>query len=100
MRVGFMQRSLNRRANEAALPTYLLHFPIVIAISALVVELPLGLWPKAFINVAFGVAATLVVVGVAVRIPVLRPLLGLRRVHPGVAPLASAGPAVVPAARG
>ncbi len=79
MRVGFMQRPLPARANELALPTYLLHFPIVIAISAVVVGLPLGLWPKAGLNVSLGLATTLLVVGTAVRIPALRPVLGLRR---------------------
>ncbi len=78
MRVGFMQRPLPARANELALPTYLLHFLLVITITALVVQLPLALWPKALLNVALGLAATLLVVTGVVRIAVVRPLIGLR----------------------
>jgi peptidoglycan/LPS O-acetylase OafA/YrhL len=78
MRVGFMRRPLARVATEAALPTYVLHLPIVIAISIVVVGLPLGLLPKALINVGLGLATTLLVVAVATRIPVVRDLLGLR----------------------
>lgn len=77
LRLRFMQRPLPARASEWTLPIYLLHYPVVIAISALVVELPLGLWPKAVANVGLGLAVTLLVVAAIVRIRIMRPLLGL-----------------------
>jgi hypothetical protein len=79
MRLSFMQRPIPAPANEWTLPIYLLHYPIVIAISALVVELPLALWPKALLNVALGLVVTLIVVAGAVRVGRLRTMLGLRR---------------------
>jgi peptidoglycan/LPS O-acetylase OafA/YrhL len=82
MRVRFLQWPLPARVNEMVLPIYLLHYPIVIALSALVVQWPFDLWPKAALNVSLGLAATIVVVTLVTRIPVVRPLLGLRR-QPG-----------------
>jgi peptidoglycan/LPS O-acetylase OafA/YrhL len=79
MRLPFMQRPLPQRANEWTLPIYLLHYPIVIALTALVVQLPLGFWPKVVVNVGLGLAATLIVVAFAVRVAPLRPILGLRQ---------------------
>jgi hypothetical protein len=79
MRAGFMQRPLPPLASEAALPAYVLHFPIVIGISALVVEWSLGFGAKILINALLGVGVTLLVVFAALRFPLLRPLLGLRR---------------------
>lgn len=79
MRAGFMQRPLPPLASEAALPAYVLHFPIVIGISALVVEWSLGFGAKILINALLGVGVTLLVVFAALRFPPLRPLLGLRR---------------------
>lgn len=79
IRAGFMQRPLPPLASEAALPAYVLHFPIVIGISALVVEWSLGFGAKILINALLGVGVTLLVVFAALRFPLLRPLLGLRR---------------------
>ncbi len=78
MRVGSKQRPLGRRAAEWTLPTYVLHYPIVIAVSSVVVGLPLDLWPKAALNVGLGLGVTLVVVAVVTRNRLVRPLLGLR----------------------
>lgn len=79
MRVGFMQRSLPPPAGEAALPAYILHFPIVIAVSALVVQWPIGLEAKVLTNALLGTGASLLVTAVVMRISVLFPLLGLHR---------------------
>jgi glucans biosynthesis protein C len=97
MRVLLMQRPLPPQASEAVLPTYVLHFPIVIAISFLVVQWPLDLWAKVVINVGLGVGVTLLVAAAALRLPVLRPLLGVRRARPSVVRAPTAPPAVVPA---
>jgi glucans biosynthesis protein C len=78
MHIGFMQRPLARAANEAVLPTYVLHLPIVIAISIVVVQWPLGLVPKALINVILGVGVSLLAAAAALRLPVVRMLLGGR----------------------
>jgi glucans biosynthesis protein C len=96
MRVSFMQRRLPPQASEAVLPTYVVHFPIVIAISFLVVQWPLDLWGKVVINVGLGVGVTLLVVAAALRLPLLRPLLGVRA-RPSVVRAPPAPPAVVPA---
>jgi hypothetical protein len=78
MHIGFVQRPLARAANEALLPAYVLHLPIVIAISILVVQLPLGLVPKAVINVVLSVGISFLVAAAALRLPGLRMLLGVR----------------------
>lgn len=97
MRVGFMQRPLPASAGEAALPAYVLHFPVVIGISALVVEWSLGFGAKILINALLGVGVTLLVSAIVIRIPALRPLLGLRRPRPSI-PRASwaSNPPLVP----
>jgi peptidoglycan/LPS O-acetylase OafA/YrhL len=100
MRVRFMQRPLNPGASAVALPIYLLHLPIVITISAVVVEWPLALWPKALVNVGLGLAATLLVATIAIRVPVIRRLLGVRRVQPEAVQRTPAPPAVLPSSPG
>lgn len=84
MRAAFMQRLLPALAAEAALPAYVLHFPIVTAISSLVVQSPLEFVVKIVANALLGVGASLVVTAALLRISVLRPLLGLRRIRPSV----------------
>ena len=82
MRIAFLQRPLARPANEAVLPAYVLHLPIVIAISVVVVQWPLGLATKAALNVALGVGVSVLVASAAPRLPILRMLLGARRHRP------------------
>lgn len=82
MRIEFMQRPLALTANEAVLPMYVLHLPIVIAISMLVIQLPLALVPKALINVVLGVGVSFASASAVLRLPVLRTLLGARRRRP------------------
>jgi hypothetical protein len=81
MRARFMQRPLPPLASEAALSAYILHFPVVIGISALVVEWSLGFGAKILINVVLGVGSTLLASAIVLRIPVLRLLMGLRPVR-------------------
>lgn len=77
MRVRGLQRPLSARAADAALPTFVLHYPVVIAVSALVVGWPLGIWTKVVLSVGLSLSATFLVVAAATRISVVRPLLGL-----------------------
>ena len=97
MRVGFMQRPLLAYAGKATLPLYILHYPIVVAFSFLVIQWPLGLGTKTLVNAVLGVGASLLVVVAALRFPLLRPLLGLRRPRPSI-PRASwdSNPPLVP----
>jgi hypothetical protein len=90
MRTEFMQRPLPALAGEAALPAYVLHFPLVMAISALVVRWPLGFEAKLLANVLLGVGASLAVSVAVLRLPLLRPLLGIRRPRPAVVQSATA----------
>jgi hypothetical protein len=82
MRTAFMQGLLPFLANQAVLPVYVVHLPIVLAISFVVVQLPLGLLPKALAIVGLGVGIAALVALVALRLPVLRVLLGARRRRP------------------
>ena len=78
MRVAAWQRPLAARVSETALPLYILHLPVVMAISVFVVRSPLDLWPKVLINLVLGIAVSVMVAATAVRIAFLRPVLGLR----------------------
>jgi peptidoglycan/LPS O-acetylase OafA/YrhL len=79
MRARFMQRPLPASVAEAALPLYVLHYPIVLVISFFVIQWPLGLGTKILINSLAGVGTSCLAAAAAVRLPPLRPLLGLRR---------------------
>lgn len=78
IRAGFMQCSLPPLASDVALPAYILHFPVVIGISALVVDWSLGFGTKILVNLVLGVGATLLLSALVLRISALRLLLGLR----------------------
>ncbi len=84
MRVKFMQRPLPARLGEAALPAYILHFPIIVAVATLVIRSPLSLGVKILLSTLLGVGGSLLVAAVALKLPILRPLLGLRRPSPSV----------------
>ncbi len=68
MRAKFMQRPLPSFAATTSMATYVLHFGIVIAISALVVQLTLDVWTKIALNVALGVGFSVLAAAVAVRL--------------------------------
>lgn len=78
MRVAAWQRPLPARVSETALPLYILHLPFVMTISFFVVRSPLDLWTKVLVNLALGVAVSVIVAAAAVRVGFLRPVLGLR----------------------
>jgi peptidoglycan/LPS O-acetylase OafA/YrhL len=82
MRIRPWQRRLPDAVAEKAMPLYILHAPIVAAISLFVVGSPLGFWAKVVVNVILGVAASLLAATCASRIAFLRPLLGMRPVGP------------------
>lgn len=78
MRVEAWRRPLAARVGEAALPLYILHLPVVMTISFFVVRSSLDFWPKVIVNLVLGVAVSIIVAATAVRVPFLRPVLGLR----------------------
>jgi len=78
IRARFMQRPLPFLANQAVLPIYVLHLPIVLGISFVVVGWPIGLVPNAVLIVGLGVGITVVVTMAALRMPIPRSLLGAR----------------------
>lgn len=80
MRLAFMQRPLPALAADVALPAYVVHFPIVTAITSLLVLSPLEFGMKIAANALLGVGVSLAVAAALIRIPALRPLLGLRRI--------------------
>ncbi|MBP1705805.1 MAG: acyltransferase 3 [Chloroflexi bacterium] len=84
LRARRLQRPLPERVGEAVLPIYILHQPIVVAVSFVVVGLSVGLAVKAALIVVVGLAATVAVVELALRVPVIRTLLGARRPGPQV----------------
>ncbi len=88
LRARFMQRPLPVAVGEAALPVYILHYPILFGIAALAIQSPLGLEAKIMINEVLVMGVTLLLTAAVLRISVLRPLLGLRRPQPGGNPAA------------
>ncbi len=82
MRAEFMQRRLAMGIGEAALPLYVLHYPILFGIAALVIQSPLSLEAKVLVNEVLVVGTSLLVTLIVLRISVLRPLLGLRSPAP------------------
>ena len=79
MRVAFMQLPLPRRVGELAMPLYIVHFSFVSAISVIVIRSPLELPAKVAVNLALGVGLSVLGAIVATKVPLLRPLMGLRR---------------------
>jgi peptidoglycan/LPS O-acetylase OafA/YrhL len=86
MRAGFMQWPVPANLGEAAMPVYVLHYPILFGIVALVVQWPLVLAAKIIISEVLVVGATLLMAAAVLRISVLRPLLGLRHSQSGTNP--------------
>ncbi len=79
------------------MPTYVLHFPIVIAISALVVASPFDTSTKLVINVALGVGVSALVAAAAIRLPGIAAVVGAQharhgQTRPAVVPLRSVEP--------
>lgn len=78
MRAARLQLPISQRVGDAVLPVYVLHQPVILAVAFVVVQWPIGILPK-WIGV-FGVSlmATLLLVGLGLRLRVTRVLLGAR----------------------
>ncbi len=68
------------------MPIYVLHYPVLFGIVALVVQWPLRLEAKVMVSQVLVMAITLLSTAAVLRISVLRPLLGLRLSQSGVNP--------------
>lgn len=82
MHVRFMQQPLATGLGEMAMPAYILHMPIVVTTTFVVVELPLDLLAKITISLLVSVGATIAVAAIATHVGILRRLLGLRPMPP------------------
>jgi glucans biosynthesis protein C len=95
MRLRAAQRPLPTRVANISLPLYVVHMPIVLAISAVVVRSSLDLWPKLVVNVALALGLSLIGATIASSVPGLRRLFGKPRAPqpetPSQAALASPG---------
>lgn len=83
--------------NDAILPFYVLHHPVVVVLGFYVIQLPFGVWPKFALLFAGGFAITTAVYEVVIRhFGPLRLLFGLRYASPA-GPRAGLPPAATPA---
>lgn len=78
MRVARLQLPVPARFNEAVLPVYVVHQPVILAVSFFVVQWPIGIVPKWLIVLGASLAITLALVELGLRGPVTRVLLGAR----------------------
>jgi peptidoglycan/LPS O-acetylase OafA/YrhL len=78
LRVARLQRPVVARLNEAVLPVYVVHQPVILAVAFFVVQWPIGILPKWLIVFAISLAITLALVELGLRSPVTRVLLGAR----------------------
>ena len=67
------------RANRAILPFYVLHHPVAVAVSAVVVQWSIGLWAKLAVILAVSLAGTLGLTELVMRTRVGRPSSASRR---------------------
>jgi peptidoglycan/LPS O-acetylase OafA/YrhL len=93
MRATRLQRPVSEHLGDVVLPVYVIHQPVILAVSFFVVQWPLGILPKWLIVFGIAVPITLVLVELALRTPVVRILLGAR-IRPA-APVAPVAPAMV-----
>jgi len=78
LRLRVLHRPLPRAVGEAVLPLYILHQPIVLLVSSIVVTWPLGLLPKALIATAASLAGSVAITAVLLRATPTGILLGIR----------------------
>jgi peptidoglycan/LPS O-acetylase OafA/YrhL len=78
MRAAALQRPVPGHLGEAVLPIYIVHQPVILGIAFFVVQWPLGIVPKAAIVLSASLVLTFLLVELALRIPVIRVLLGVR----------------------
>lgn len=84
MRAKFMQRPLPLRLAQIGMPIYILHYPIIVAVASLVIPWPLALGAKILINSLLGFGLSILAAVAALKLPILYPLLGLRRPGPTI----------------
>jgi glucan biosynthesis protein C len=78
MRLGQLQRPVSTHLGEAVLPVYVIHQPVILAVAFFVVQWPVAILPKWIAVFIPSAAITLVLVELALRVPVIRVLLGAR----------------------
>ena len=78
LRLRVLQRPLPRVAGEAVLPLYILHLPVVLLVTSIVVTWPFGLLPKALIVTAASLAGSIAITAALLRATPARILLGVR----------------------
>ncbi len=78
LRLQAFQRPLPRAAGEAVLPLYILHQPVVLLVTSIVVTWPLGLLSKALIVIAASLAGSIAITAALLRATPARILLGVR----------------------
>ncbi|HEX5590101.1 MAG TPA: acyltransferase family protein, partial [Candidatus Limnocylindrales bacterium] len=90
LRVARLQRPVAPHLNEAVLPVYVVHQPVILAVAFFVVGWPVGLLAKWLVVFGASAAITLALVEVGLRFRVTRALLGAK-----VQPLVARVPPVV-----
>ena len=84
MHLKLMQQPLAPKLSEMAMPAYILHMPLVVAITFFVVGLQVDLLAKIVISLALSVCGTIAVAVIATHIGILRRILGLHPAPPKV----------------
>jgi peptidoglycan/LPS O-acetylase OafA/YrhL len=78
LRATALQRPVAARLNEAVLPIYVVHQPVILAVAFFVVQWPIGILPKWLVVFGASAAITLALVELGLRSRVTRVLLGAR----------------------
>ena len=78
IRSAGLQRPVSPRIGDAVLPVYVIHQPVILAVAFFVVQWPLGILPKWLVVFGVSAAVTLALVGLSLRAPFMRVLLGAR----------------------
>lgn len=78
LRTAALQRPVNARLSSAVLPIYVVHQPVILAVSILVVPWPLGILPKWIVVFGASLAITVALVELGLRSRLTRILLGVR----------------------
>lgn len=91
LRMAALQRPVAARLNEAVLPVYVVHQPVILAVAFFVVEWPIGILPKWLVVFGASLAITLGLVEIGLRSRVVRVLLGARAQPAGLVVAAPAG---------
>jgi peptidoglycan/LPS O-acetylase OafA/YrhL len=93
LRATALQRPVAARLNEAVLPIYVVHQPVILAVAFFVVQWPIGILPKWLVVFGASAAITLALVELGLRSRITRVLLGARAQPAGPVVAAPAGAA-------